>query len=55
MILEGEASEILHDYVRGRYTLVADQTGYWQFEDGYGVLWELPVDVQYYLDIIETK
>ena len=54
MILDGKASDILWDYSEGIYTLQVDQMGDLQFIDEHGATWEIPVEVQYYLNQIET-
>lgn len=53
MILEGQASEILHDYADGIYTLVVEDEDL-KFVDENGQVWELSPEVLYYLQLIPS-
>lgn len=54
MILDGKASDILWDYTEGKYTLHIDELGELQFVDEKGTLWDIPEQVQFYLNQVET-
>lgn len=51
--LEGRASDILLDYIEGRYDLIQDLTGEQVFIDGNGDHFEVTPEVSFYLDLID--
>lgn len=55
MILKGTASEILHDYADGNYTLHVEENGDIMFLDQSGNIWELDPQVLYYLSLVERQ